>query len=1133
MSNLQIVDVERLYQDLKRLCETIGQLPPYRFYTTLRRLFFLALDECTKGEEIAFAGPIAKMDFLCKKHRIPRRTYHAVKQFRAKVKSLLTLSEEELKRNQLQDIRILAEFFSGIFHKGIPAYLNNLLPEEFEEAPSTHTRALSDCIRVIVNSWDQRFIRANRIDDEEEAIQICYAFLPEEANRYHLAGDLSYMGRLLSKNCHLNLIRPKIENGIFYPEFIIYEPDFLIDISTIAESFEEYGLTPLSYLIKRLKPKAASQPILIGNLAGQFLDEAVYNESPSSYKESVTRFFRQNALSIVTCPDFCSQDFHKEAMRQQRNLSIYTQRQLDGQRIFDPEKTLLEPSFFCEMLGLQGRMDLLHDDKRLLIEQKSGKWGYPNGGHQEKHYVQMLFYLAWIKYNQRISTDEVNALLLYSKYPTEGKTAHQENGLIKEGPAPKLLFSALQLRNQIAHLESLLLQGKVTMLEHITADDLNVNQKSGPLWERYQRPDIEQILQTIKEAEPTAKAYFYRFFSFVEREYHLSKNGFAQAWNTSMEERTQEGSAYFNLHLEESSSTQGEANGIEFVHFSIETERQSDLPNFRKGDIVVCYPYRQGENANLCNDIVFRATLTELSKDRLTIKLRAPQRNKNVFRAKKGYVWAMEHDFIDSSFSVCFKELFSFLAMKNDLRKALILNQRQPRINQDIQLTGDYGPFNELVLKAKQAEDYFLVIGPPGTGKTSFALVNILKETLSDPQASVLLTSYTNRAVEEICSKLIKEGIDFIRIGHEHACSESFDTRYLLKNKTAQLSNSEEIKAALQQNRVYVGTIAAISSSSNLFELKKFDLTIIDEASQILEPQLIGLLTAGNGQAIQKFVLIGDHKQLPAVVQQTERESEVQSEELRAIGLTNCRNSFFERLLNLQKGNNDLVYLLNRQGRMHPDISEFINQQYYAKMLSPVPLPHQGKELFFDELKGKNYDDPMRQALIHQRLLYFHVPTIEDDTPDNVNKAEAKLIIEITRQIWELYQEAGKAFNANTSIGIIVPYRAQIATIRQGLERMEIEELRSITVDTVERYQGSEREVIIYGTTIRTHSQLDFLAGNIQYDGEQPIDRKLNVAITRAKEMMIVVGNIELLQESPSYETFIRYLRRGRGIMVS
>ena len=1121
------IGVKLFYQDLTELCKNAEHIHPKKFYTSMRRLFFLALDDCTKNVGIAFAGPFAKMDYLYKERHLPQRTYRALKHFRAKIKAISEIDEEELRRTQMLDCRLLAEFFSGIYQKGIPSELLNRLPETFEEHTSLVERALSDCIRVSVNGWDERFIYANRNDEEEEEITICYAFSEEEKEEFKLAGDLSGIRPILSKDCQINLIRPKLKEEVYYPEFIIYEPDFLIDISSVAECFEEYGLTPYTYLIRRLKPKQNTQPILIGNLAGQFLDEAVYNKTPSSYKESAVRFFRQNALNLITCPTFDSNEFHKEAQRQQRNMAAYTQMQLDGQQIFDPEKTLLEPSFFCEMLGIQGRMDLLHEDKRLLIEQKSGKWGFPNGGHQEKHYVQMLFYLAWIKYNQGIPTDHVNALLLYSKYPTEGKSFREENGLIKEGPAPKLLFNALMLRNYIAHLEMLLLKGNIKMLEQITADTLNVNEKKGVLWENYQRPEIESILQTVQKAEPTEKAYFYRFFTFLEREYHLSKNGFAQAWNTSMEEKVQDGSVYFNLELQD--TIKGDANeGIESVRFAIHEEAKDNLPNFRKGDIVVCYAYHNSDQANLCHDIVFRATLTEISKDFLTVKLRATQRNENVFKKRQGFSWAMEHDFLDSSFSSGFKDLFAFLAMKNEGRKQLILNQRQPDVDKTQTLIGSYGNFNELVLKAKQAKDYFLVIGPPGTGKTSFALTNILKETLANPKASVLLASFTNRAVEEICSKLIKEEIDFIRLGHEHSCSESFDTSYLSKNKLASFTNVNEIKAQLQQNRVYVGTTASLAANSNLFDIKHFDLAIIDEASQILEPQLIGLLSAGNGNAIRKFVFIGDHKQLPAVVQQSENESEVKSETLRSIGLTNCRNSLFERLLALQKGNDELVYLLNHQGRMHPDVSEYINQQYYANLLTSVPLKHQLKDLFFNEIEKISIINDLDGILSHQRLLFFDVASKEDGTADNVNLAEAELITQLTQHIWRLYQTSGKRFMAAESIGIIVPYRAQIATIRQKLEQLGIDELKEVTVDTVERYQGSEREVIIYGTTIRHHSQLDFLAGNVFDEEGKQIDRKLNVAITRSKEMMIMVGNRQLLQGALSYHHFIQYLE-GKG----
>lgn len=1148
------IGVETIYQDLKTLCLSVDQMSPFRFYETLRKLFFLALDDRTKDEGIAFSGPFAKMDYLVKKHKTPRNIYRSLKHFRAKVRDLQKACEEDLLRSRLYDARLLAEFVGCIYQRSVPEELTRLLPADFWVEREGRERPVSDVLRVSVIEWGSRTIHANIEDELGDEIDICYGLTEEEREHFHVAGDYGYLEKFLVKGSQLNLIRPKIKEGLYYPELIVFEPDFLIDISTVADSFEEYGLTPYSYLVKRLKPRQNTQPILIGNLAGQFLDEVVYNEqevqntdSVTRYKNSAVRFFRQNALNLVTCKEFNRNDFHKEAMHQQQNLEAYMEKQLDGYRIFDPEKTLLEPSFFCEMLGVQGRMDLLHDDKRLLIEQKSGKWGYPNGGHQEKHYVQMLFYLAWIKYNMGLSTDEVNALLLYSKYPTEGKRLNQENGLIKESPAPKLLFCAMALRNSIAKLEQTLLEGGIRILDSLTVDMLNVNHQTGPLWTRYQAPEIQQILDTVKHADPLAKEYFYRFYTFLEREYHLAKSNFAAAWSLSMEEKTTEGTAYSGLQLQEAICSGELGEGIDQVVFKIPMEAQENLPNFRKGDIAVCYSYKEDQPINMCRDIVFRATVVELTKETLTIKLRAPQRNKKVFCAKRGFLWALEHDFLDSSFSSSFKDLYAFLAMESQERRQLVLNQRSPRIAQDMTLLGDYGKFNELVLKAKKAEDYFLVIGPPGTGKTSFALVNILKETLADPSTSVLLVSYTNRAVEEICSKLIKEKIDFIRIGHEHSCTDSFDKSYLMKNKLNDLNRSEEFKEYLTKNRVYVGTTASLSSCVSLFELKQFDVAIVDESSQILEPQLMCLLTAGGGKAIKKFVFIGDHKQLPAVVQQTEKESAVDVEALQKMGLINCRYSFFERLLRLHSGNEDLVYLLDKQGRMHPQVSEFVNQTYYGSLLTSVPMAHQEQDRFFREVDEATADlTRLEQLLVKKRMLCLHVQASSassdnssDNTSDNVNLQEALQIAETVKSVWNLYRKSGKTFDADKSIGVIVPYRAQIATVRRELDKLGIPELLLIAVDTVERYQGSERDVIVYGATVRKRYQLDFLSGNLFVDEQGVmIDRKLNVAITRARELMVFVGDTQLLRESPSYSKFLRYLREkeccyGNPILTS
>ena len=126
-----------------------------------------------------------------------------------------------------------------------------------------------------------------------------------------------------------------------------------------------------------------------------------------------------------------------------------------------------------------------------------------------------------------------------------------------------------------------------------------------------------------------------------------------------------------------------------------------------------------------------------------------------------------------------------------------------------------------------------------------------------------------------------------------------------------------------------------MTSKPFIFNLKHFKLAIIDESSQILEPNLIGLLSA-----IDKFILIGDYKHLPAVVQQSEQDSAIptinDSQQnslmdmsiLQDICLTNCRNSLFERLIRWEdhEHRTDFIGILRRQGRIHPEIAEFPNK---------------------------------------------------------------------------------------------------------------------------------------------------------------------------------------------------------------
>lgn len=264
--------------------------------------------------------------------------------------------------------------------------------------------------------------------------------------------------------------------------------------------------------------------------------------------------------------------------------------------------------------------------------------------------------------------------------------------------------------------------------------------------------------------------------------------------------------------------------------------------------------------------------------------------------------------------------------------------------------------------------------------------------------------------------------------------------------------------------------------------------------------------------------MIGDHKQLPAVVQQTQDVSKVNEKSLNDILLTDCRLSLFERLLKKYENNEHITYMLRNQGRMHQDIALFPNVAFYNNMLDVVPLPHQIAEL----PTAIDSDDSIMAMLQTKRIAFIDAELPDFTVSYKVNQVEADIICDIVKHIYELEKEA---FEPYETVGVIVPYRNQIATIRNTISKLGIKELHDITIDTVERYQGSQRKYIIYGFTIQRSFQLDFLTDNTFVDSQgNVIDRKLNVAMTRAKEHLIMVGNSRILSQNPIFKRMIDFI---------
>ena len=434
---------------LEDIYQSILLAPHYQaVYQPLNHIFQVCINEWTNLPGIHFGGTFAKTDYLLKEYHADMRLRQHVNEARVRLRKHHTLDNEELESHHLYDAQALCQLVTLVTGATIPPQLKVLLPSE------RHTKQelpLTEYLRVIVDDFDEHFLYVRADCTYTDIIQVCYT---GGKHNVHYPYDWSYIAQYIQKGTQLNIIHPIEKNGVLYPELIIIEPDCLMDISAIAACFETYGAHPYIHLINKFKPVHASSAIMMGHLAGQLLDEALYHvHDDIPYKESLTQFFKTHTQQLLTAE--LAADFHQEAQKQKNNIhkalhSTLPQLLKNSKIAFDETEIIVEPSFYSEMLGLQGRMDFLQLDYKMLIEHKAGKGGWPQYDaetpvQQQKHYVQLLLYTLLIRYNYKTqykqNNHELYSFLLYSKY---------RNGLIALGFSPELVFEAIKIRNQLA-----------------------------------------------------------------------------------------------------------------------------------------------------------------------------------------------------------------------------------------------------------------------------------------------------------------------------------------------------------------------------------------------------------------------------------------------------------------------------------------------------------------------------------------------------------------------------------------------------------------------------------------------------------------------------------------------------------
>lgn len=930
---------------------------------------------------------------------------------------------------------------------------------------------------------------------------------------------------LLEPGSKLNLVDVIIVDGGLLPRFLILEPDYLVDASALAECAQEYGTCWQRYFWNRIRPKTITDSILLGNAVNLIFDELITAKDFRSvtFDSLMPKIFARYPIEFVSAKSVDRrffQNLHSQFETLKRILST------DFSALgIDRRKAMVEPSFICEALGLQGRLDFLQVENGLCgIELKAGRPPYPENDLSKvsfPHRAQCALYQSMIQSVLGVKLENQHFYLLYSR------NLNPEGCLRPVETSTRKLQKLLNLRNKIVSVErDISRYGYVQaewLVSRLTAD--NLIPRPSLFTERYIRPEIDCGRRRLERRDDNdlALRYFYRFYAFVSREHYLSKIGYpsgsgisgvASLWRMTRDEKEREGYMFSGLRLVRNCA----AEDIPEVEFILPENTPS--PDFRLGDIVLFYVCDTDAD-RVSTRQVFKATIASMTTDRVVLRLRDNQSYAEALPIASCY--AVEHDYVDSSFLLQYKGLYTMLDASPH-RRGLLVGEagESPVRNMSRRLSYEYDSpdLSRILLKALQAEDYFLLVGPPGTGKTSVALWNMVREFLAIPDYQILLVAFTNRAVDEICDKLetIGEVDDYIRVGQTLSCDVAYRS-HLLSERMKQCRNREEASRSIHSCRVFVATLSSLSGKMELFNLKRFDVAIVDEASQILEPQLVGLLSAKTPtgrDAVGKFILIGDHKQLPAVVVQSAEESVITDERLRSAGFVDCRISLFERLYRRLPEGSPFADMLDCQWRMHPDIASFANTYFYKGALRDGNAPHQISLLPFTNMG----DDKWERVIATKRTAFFPTKTL--CVGKKYNNEEACKTAAIVNALYRLYERNGLEFDER-SVGIITPYRHQIARIRQELDKFGISAFDTIRVDTVERFQGSQNDCIIYSFCVNDESQLEWLPSYTEESG-QLIDRKLNVALTRARRQLFVLGNSQLLSRNPIYRILITHL---------
>jgi DNA replication ATP-dependent helicase Dna2 len=945
---------------------------------------------------------------------------------------------------------------------------------------------------------------------------------------------------------------------------VVLEPDILLNITDLSQA----DYCARQYLLNTLVTSPPNAATLRGNLIHYCFKEllkahnrydAEEDEAPlTALQHHLETALQQNAIDLalanVSLPAMRQEAMpHLESLaawyHEQRSTlwDLFTgmkpTRSRQAEKAQGSSEVSAETFLLAPEIGLKGRLDLYWQQatRQRLLELKTGgaSGDVPKSGHRQQ--VNGYSSLLTVRRNEK---KKAEAILLYSGTPGQAESSRIPFGIrdmqkvietrnmlvldhltgIPAAPPGPGRCTKCSLLNTCTTVSSLL---HWQAPEPVKAEANGASPAPAQSTEEAIQASVAASLQPLVYSDAD-RAFFAKFYDLLRIEGLEGERQQALLWKTPIAERVERGRAIAGLSLLREPEPIGQGEWTQ----TFSCENTSEL---REGDEVFL------SNGNPIEGAVVTGTIMKISTHEVT--LWTPE-----LIANPTLIDRNESNLVHTR---TLKNLLRWLEVDEHLR-LLVAGTVRPRFTTKQRDFADNN--NEKLNTAQQLaveralrmQDYLLIQGPPGTGKTS-VIAEVVKR-LSARGERVLLAAFTNQAVDNMLRRLDSEGFsDYVRLGHDRSVHADVQKR-LLKNllspRTSDASSSEQadqpqpsVNSVLHQGQVVASTTATWSSekyAAPTFSQRtehaaqlplEFDVAIIDEASQLTIPAILGAL-----RLAKRFILVGDDRQLPPLVLSKEAAQKGLADSLFSF-LKQEDDGYMKEHRETEGERESACVTLQVQYRMNQWISNYSSVVFYERRLLAdrtvkdrvLSIPSTGKWLAIEA-------EAITKAIEPKHPLVF-LNVQPDGEPRSAtaksNDHEAQVVREIVQGLLARGIE-------EKEIGIIAPFRAQVANIRRALFEQHsasawpgIAPETPMSIDTVDRFQGGERGVIIMSFTIAQPLSNDSPLREFLIN-----PNRLNVALTRAQRKLILVGNLPALAGLPYFDRLLTYCRSMKTVIT-